>query len=354
MQRQILDDIFAQHNYDAIISESPQTRLWYSQVSTSDGYIIIQKDKAYLFVDGRYIEYAQNNAKNVEVRLLESDSLKQFFLEKKYSKVAFEKDYITLKVYNHLKQLVMDANKNVEINFVNGQQLRIIKDEQEIKLMQKAIDISMKAYYRLKKWLREGVSEKEVDYELNYYLKQEGADKESFDNIIAFGENAAEPHHHPTNRKLKLGDIVKIDFGALYKGYSADVTRTHIFGGTQNASNPKLVEIIQIVEEAAARGRAAVKPGVSTQQIDKICRDYISKKGYGKYFVHSTGHGLGIDVHEFPSVSTKSDTILQPGMVITVEPGIYIEGLGGARNEDDVLVTAEGHRVLTHNYVPKP
>ncbi|MDJ1647498.1 aminopeptidase P family protein [Mycoplasma phocimorsus] len=352
MQRKVLNDVFKEYNYDAIISEAPQTRLWYSQVATSDGYIIIEKEKAYLFVDGRYIEYAQNNAKNVEVKLLVADSLKKFFLEKKYSKVAFEKDYVTVEVHDRLKSLITLANENVEVGYVSGQDLRILKDEDEIKLMQEAIDISMKAYYRVKDWLKEGVSEKEVDHELNYYLKQEGADKESFDNIIAFGENAAEPHHHPTDRKLKFGDIVKIDFGALYKGYCADVTRTHIFGGNENATDPKLVEILQIVEESAALGRAAVKPGVSTAQIDKICRDYIQEKGYGQYFVHSTGHGLGIDVHEFPSVGTRSNTILQPGMVITVEPGIYIEGLGGARNEDDVLVTQEGHRVLTHNYKP--
>lgn len=349
MNRKRLEQKFDELKFDALVSEAPQTRLWYSGVATSDGYLVIEKDKAYLFVDSRYIEYCQKNAKNVEVVLLKPGALKDFFESKKYSTIAYEQDYLTVETLKRLQSLSPES-KTV---FLIGQELRIIKSEEEIEYLQKAMDISLKAYYRIVGWIKPGMTEKAVDRKLNYFMKQEGADKESFDNIIAFGPNAAEPHHHPTDRRLEDGDIVKIDFGALYNGYSADVTRTHIYGGENNAKDPKLVEILNIVKEAARLGRKAVKPGMTGAQIDKICRDYITEKGYGQYFAHSTGHGLGIDVHELPYVSVTSDIVFEPGMVVTVEPGIYIEGLGGARNEDDVLVTENGHRVLTHHYKPR-
>ncbi|MGV2392519.1 UNVERIFIED_CONTAM: M24 family metallopeptidase [Campylobacter lari] len=191
------------------------------------------------------------------------------------------------------------------------------------------------------------MTEKEVAAYLNFLLKKHGADKESFDEIIAAGSNSAEPHHHPTDKKLEEGELLKVDFGALYKGYSADITRTTILGGEDKAKNPEIVKILNIVKEAAARGRAAVRPGIKCKDVDKVCRDYIESQGYGKYFVHSTGHGLGIDVHELPSVSSRGEYILEPGMVVTVEPGIYIEGIGGARIEDDVLVTENGNYVFS-------
>ncbi|ADN68711.1 aminopeptidase P family protein [Mycoplasmopsis fermentans] len=343
MNRKYLDKLFKEKKIDALVSEAPQTRLWYSKVQTSDGYIVIEKNKAYLFVDGRYIEYARNNAKNVEVILLQAGTLKEFFDKKAYKTVGLEKDYLNYQVYENLKNLI----KPKKIEWVLGQELRILKSAEENKIMQKTIDISLAAYKELMTWVQPGMTEKEVAAYLNYLMKKHGSDKESFDEIVATGPSSAEPHHHPTDRKLKEGDLLKIDFGALYKGYSADITRTCILGGDKKANDPKQLEILQIVMEAAKAGRDAVRPGIKASEIDKICRDYITKKGYGKYFVHSTGHGLGIDVHELPNVRSTSDYILEPGMIITVEPGIYIEGLGGARNEDDVLVTEKGRYVFS-------
>ncbi|SYV97839.1 Xaa-Pro aminopeptidase [Mycoplasmopsis edwardii] len=181
---------------------------------------------------------------------------------------------------------------------------------------------------------------------LNFLLKKHGGDKEGFDEIIASAASSAEPHHHPTDKLIEDNNLLKVDFGAKYKGYTADITRT-FFIGDEAKANPKAKEILQIVKEAAALGRKAVRPGVKTSDIDRICRDYIASKGYAEYFTHSTGHGLGIDVHELPSVSSRAETVLEPGMIITVEPGIYIEGLGGARIEDDVLVTENGYYVFS-------
>ncbi|MBN3534659.1 aminopeptidase P family protein [Mycoplasma procyoni] len=343
MNRKYLDKIFSDKKLDAIISFAPQTRLWLTTIQSTDGIVVIEKEKSFVFVDGRYIEYAQKQVKNAELILLAGDALKNFFSPKKaqYKRIGVEKDYLTLSDFNRIKAYFPEA----EYIEINGQELRILKDEEEVKKLQKAIDISLEAYNKLLPELKEGQTEQEIDRKLNFIMKELGAQKECFDSIIASGPNSAIPHHHPTDRKIKKGELLKIDFGAIYDGYGADITRTFVFG--EKANNPKAEEILQIVKEAAQKGRQAVRPGIKSSEVDRVCREYIEQKGYGKYFVHSTGHGLGIDVHELPNVSGSCDIILEEGMVITVEPGIYIEGLGGARIEDDLLVTKDGSITLS-------
>ncbi|MGL5590498.1 MAG: M24 family metallopeptidase [Metamycoplasmataceae bacterium] len=344
MNRSILEEFFTQFNLDAIVSKAYQTRLWYSEIMASEGWIVIEKEKATLFVDSRYFEYARKNAKNVDVVLLENESFSNFLKTKNYGKIAIESDYLEVTHYNKIKTFL----PNAVIMNIKGQELRMLKSSEEVAKIQKAINISLEAYDKLQPFIVEGVSELEIDNKLNYLMKRLGADKESFDSIVAFGSNSAMPHHHPTERTLKDGDIVKIDFGSYYKGYACDITRTMIYKKSESTQvDQRLVEILKIVEEAARRGREAVRPGISSKEIDNICRKYITEMGYGNNFIHSTGHGLGIDIHELPMVSAKMPMILEPGMVITVEPGIYIENLGGARIEDDVLVTESGHLVLS-------
>ncbi|BDX52702.1 aminopeptidase P family protein [Metamycoplasma equirhinis] len=341
MLRTELEKIFKENKLDAVISEAPQTRLWYAGIQTSDGFLVIENDKAHLFVDGRYIEYATKNAKNVEIHLLKGDSFKTFLTKKAYKKIGVEKDYLNLETFEYFKSILPKA----EYVSIVAKKFRIIKDEEEFSKVEEACLISLQAFEELKKVLVEGMTELEASNKLGYLMRLFGAEKECFETIIAFGSNAAEPHHHPTNRKLVDGDIVKVDFGAQYKGWASDITRTFFFG---KPKEKELVDILEIVTEAQRLGREAVKPGIDTNEIDKICRDYIESKGYGKFFTHSTGHGVGIDVHELPGVGRgKGDATLEAGMIITVEPGIYIEGLGGARVEDTVLVTKDGAKVLS-------
>ncbi|WP_427902867.1 M24 family metallopeptidase [Metamycoplasma alkalescens] len=342
MLKQELSKVFDQLQLDAILSEAPQTRLWYSNIQTSDGFIVIEKEKAFLFVDHRYIEYATKNAKNVEVILLEKDSLSAFLKKKNYKTIGTEEDYLKIQTFEHFKKMLP---KTTFKNLI-GQQYRIKKDEEEITKIQEACLISLQAFEELKKLLEEGMTELEASNKLGYLMRLFGAEKESFESIVAFGPNTAEPHHHPTNRKLADGDIVKVDFGAQFEGWASDITRTFFFGKPK-ASSGELIDILNIVTEAQKLGREAVKPGIKASEIDKICREYIESKGYGKFFSHSTGHGVGIDVHELPSVSKNSDIELEEGMIITVEPGIYIEGLGGARIEDTILVTKDSSKVLS-------
>ncbi|MGY6172008.1 aminopeptidase P family protein [Candidatus Mycoplasma pogonae] len=341
MDTKYLDLTFKENKLDAIVTSSPQTRLWYSGVESSDGWIVIEKDKAYLFVDSRYIEYARAKARNVEVLLLSETPLKHFLADKNYKTIGIEGDY---EVFNSVKN-IETMSPNSKIVSISAQKLRLIKTPEEIAKLQKAIDISLAAYDDLVKTIQPGQTEREIDHKLNYLMKQKGSGKECFSSIVAAAHNSSKPHHHPTDETVKQGELLKIDFGATYEGFGADITRTFIVGG--KANNPEAEKIYQIVEEAARRGRQAVKPGVTTGEIDKVCRDYIQAQGYGDKFLHSTGHGLGIDVHELPNVSYNNPAVLEPGMVITVEPGIYIEGLGGVRIEDDVLVTETGSITLS-------
>lgn len=343
MNKDKLFEVFNELNIDAIISDSPQTRLWYSNISTTDGWLVIESNLATLFVDGRYYEYATKHAQNVSIELLKGNSFYEWLQKRNFKKIAIESDYVSVDNKEKIKKITKLEDSSI-VN-INAQKLRILKSSNEIINIQKAIDISLDSLENVMQYLVEGVSEKEIQHKLEYIMCRKGAEKEAFDSIVAFGANTAEPHHHSSLTTLKKGDMVTIDFGAKYKGFCADITRTFIF---QNENkNEKYNEILQIVEEAANLGRQAVRPGIKASEIDNICRSYISSKGYSNFFVHSTGHGLGIDVHEYPFISQSSDIILEEGMVITIEPGIYVEGIGGARIEDDVLVTSDGARILS-------
>ncbi|MHA0261506.1 aminopeptidase P family protein [Mesomycoplasma ovipneumoniae] len=339
MNPKYLNKAFEENNLDVIISFSYQTRLWLTKVSATDGLLFIQKSDSYLFVDGRYIEAAQKNAKNCQVLLITKQNLENFLAQKKYHRIGVEAEYLTVEQLNKIKQWF----PNSEIINLSAQLFRIIKTDEEIQNIQKAVNISLEAYNKILPKIQPGLTEKLVDIELNYQMKLLGAEKESFDSIIATGPNSAMPHWRASSAKILDNDLLKIDFGALYNGYCADITRTSYLGKLES----KKEEILEIVKKAAELGRKKVAPGVRASEIDKACRDYIDQKGYGQYFVHSTGHGVGIDIHELPVVSANSDTILEPGMVITVEPGIYIPGVGGARIEDVVLVTENGFKTLS-------
>ncbi|WP_434337138.1 aminopeptidase P family protein [Mesomycoplasma conjunctivae] len=341
MNRKYLDKAFSDHNLDVIISLSQQTRLWITQISTTDGIMFIEKDENHLFVDGRYIEAAQKSAQNSKVYLLNKENLHQFIKDHKFKTIGIEQEYITVGEFERVKQWYPEA----KFVYLQAQQFRILKSDAEIAKIQSAVDISLKGLEFTLGQIKPGMLEKDLDIILNAQMKKLGADKESFDSIIATGANSAMPHYRTGKSIIRENDLLKIDFGSLYEGYCADITRTFMF--KPSTPDAKKLEILQIVKEAAQIGRQTVRPGIKVSEVDKACRDYIASKGYGQYFVHSTGHGVGIDIHELPTVSLFSDSILEPGMVITVEPGIYIEGLGGARIEDVVLVTQDGSKTLS-------
>lgn len=245
--------------------------------------------------------------------------------------------------YNYLQQ----AGPGLEI--VSGQQIlekmRMHKSEAEVELMAEAARIAECALASTLPSIKPGITEKQLESRLVGRLLHQGSDSElPFFPIVSFGENAANPHAAPSDRALRKGDLVLIDWGASYQAYFSDITRTFAMGDI----NPELEQIAAFVREANAAGRAAVKPGLPASEVDRVTRQVITQAGYGEYFTHRTGHGLGREAHEEPYISAFSQTILEPGMTFTIEPGIYLPGRGGVRIEDNVVVTKDGCRSLTN------
>jgi Xaa-Pro aminopeptidase len=233
------------------------------------------------------------------------------------------------------------ASKNEFVTEMRG-----VKTEDELERMKKAIKQSDAGQEFARNLVEcgEGLTEREVRTEIDYFMGRNGIQENSFTTIIASGSNAAYSHHSNTNRKLESGDPVICDFGVFWDGYCSDITRTYFVNGEPST---KLKEIYQVVLEANKRSIHELKAGSSGHKIDKAGRDFIRSKGYGRNFVHGTGHGFGLEIHEFPSLTYKSKVIAKESMAVTIEPGIYIPGKGGVRIEDDVLVKGDNPQVLT-------
>lgn len=236
-----------------------------------------------------------------------------------------------------------------ESEFVSAQhlltQIRMVKEDREIQALSEAVHIAQCALQTTLSALTPGVTEKEIASTLVRWLLQHGSDPElPFFPLVSFGPNSAKPHATPSDRPLKNGDLILIDWGANVNGYFSDITRTFVFGDP----NPELEKISEFVLQANSAGRSAVKPGVQASAVDRAAREIIQKAGYGNHFPHRTGHGLGREAHEEPYLVEGEDTLLEPGMIFTVEPGIYLPGRGGVRIEDDILVTPEGYQSLTN------
>ena len=213
----------------------------------------------------------------------------------------------------------------------------MVKTKEQIALIKRAVDIIDDCYEAVLKWVKGGVSELDVANFIEKFVLEHGGEGLSFDTIVAFGVSGAEPHHVPTDKKLEAGMLVTIDMGAIYGGYCSDFTRTFAYGDIDE----KQREVYDIVYEAQKRGIAATKAGISCHDLDDVCRDFITEKGYGDKFIHTTGHGVGTLIHEEPRVGKGTQTLLEDGMVVTIEPGIYIAGEMGVRIED-TLVVGEG------------
>lgn len=259
----------------------------------------------------------------------------------KASRVGIEADHLTVGQY---EKLLADLG---DIQAVSTQKaiedLRIIKDDTEVECIRQAARIMDRVLTRVVKGLREGVTERDVTRALEAGIEASSAEGMGFDTIVAFGPHAAQCHAVPGKRKLKPGQMVKIDCGAMVQGYRSDITRTWFFG----EPTPRFRKVYGAVYRAQVAAVAAVRPGVTGAELDAVARDLLAAEGFGEQFSHGLGHGVGLNIHEAPGLSSRSEDVMQPGMVITVEPGVYIEGWGGVRIEDTVLVTADGCESLT-------
>ncbi|KIL53233.1 dipeptidase [Jeotgalibacillus alimentarius] len=255
--------------------------------------------------------------------------------------LAIEKNHLTVERLELLQGVFGQLTVHPAEHFMND--LRVIKNESEIKLLKKAAEFADFAIETACKELAEGKTELDVLSIIEFELKKKGITEMSFSTMVLTGENASSPHGTPGESRIQKGDLVLFDLGVVYKGYCSDITRTVAFGDIDGRQR----EIYDTVLKAEMTALEMVKPGVKASELDLAARKVIEDAGYGDYFPHRLGHGLGLNVHEFPSITSESDFVLEEGMTFTIEPGIYVPGVAGVRIEDDVLVTKEGYETLT-------
>jgi Xaa-Pro aminopeptidase/Xaa-Pro dipeptidase len=297
-----------------------------------------------LYTDFRYTEAARNEVSGYEVEIYKESLLKSIarrLSRLKVKRLGFEAVSLPYAYYADLRKETRGIALVPTRGCIEG--LRAVKDRDELTLIKNAAAVVERVLRKVKLFLKTGVSESEVALQIDCLMRKEGADKESFDTIVAFGESSSMPHAKLSQRRLKRGDTVLIDLGCSVRGYSSDLTRTFFFTSI-NARQKKVYEAVLGAQQKAI---SVIRPGIAAAEIDKAARRYISARGYGKEFGHALGHGVGREVHEMPRISSKSEEKVREGMVFTVEPGIYIPGWGGVRIEDMVAVTADGCEVLT-------
>lgn len=307
-----------------------------------DSVALVTHDKAIFITDGRYTEQAQKEVRDFEVvehKIGIKDVLKEYIKTLGMKKLAFEES-ISYGQYRELKDF-LEIELVPQANLVET--LRMVKDEEEIEYIKKAQNITDRAFEHILNFIKVGMREKEVALELECFMKKEGSEGLSFDTIVASGKRSSLPHGKASEKVIEKGDFVTIDFGCKVAGYCSDMTRTIVMG----KADDKQKEIYNIVLEAQENAIKNIKAGITSKEADFFARSVIGEKGYGQYFSHSLGHGVGLEVHEAPSLSFKKEEILKEGSIVTVEPGIYIPDFGGVRIEDMVLLKEDGVINLT-------
>ncbi len=333
---------------EAYLVFSEENRRYLTSFPATDGWLLITNTERILFADSRYIEAARAQAKGcTEVALFKTVNTDLPAAAKKLGikKIFIEADRMTVSVLEKLKAafggVIFDSGSTLtdKIN-----ELRAVKAEDEINQIIAAQRIAEKAFNHILEFMREGVTEREVALELDYYMLRNGAEALSFETIAVSGANSSMPHGVPGSKKLCRGDFVTLDYGAVVNGYHSDMTRTVAIGEVSE----KQKNVYDIVLSAQRAAEKAAAPGVICSAVDKAARDIIAGAGYGEFFGHSTGHGVGIEIHEEPSVAPRNTAeALKPGNVISNEPGIYLPGEFGVRTEDMLLITDSGCRNLT-------
>ena len=309
----------------------------------SDGALIIGERQHLLLVDGRYTNQAKREVEGLEVFEYREkiEGIETIISEGGLKSIGFESAAMNVNTYLKLKEKLEGVTFTPMPDKINS--IRAIKDETEIACIRKAAKISFEALTHVCDLIKPGIREKDIAIELEYRMGKYGAADASFATIVASGTNSAQPHAAPGSREIQNGDVVMIDYGAVYCGYHSDETCTFVVG----RGNEKQKEVYSLVKKAHDRALHAVKAGVPCKDIDRIARACIESENLGKFFSHGTGHGVGLDVHEAPRIAAQSENLLEAGMVVTIEPGIYIPDLWGIRIEDMVLVHNEGVEVLT-------
>lgn len=340
-----LRTILAAEGVEGLLVTQATNRKYMSGFTGSSGVLLIAADRALLLSDFRYKTQAPAQApafEFVEHGASIIDSVKTAAAELGIRRLAFEAHEMNVATFNKYKAAIGD------LEFVPAgewiERLRMAKDAGELAIMRDAAKLADKTFEHMIGLLQPGMKELDVALEIEFFMRHHGATSSSFDTIVASGERSALPHGVASDRVLQTGEFVKLDFGAYYRGYCSDITRT-VMLGKPTARHREIYDIVKKAQQATLEG---IRPGMTGKQADAIARDIIKSHGYGDLFGHGTGHGLGMEIHEAPRLSVTGDIVLEPGMTVTVEPGIYIPGFGGVRIEDDVVITETGVEILTH------
>ncbi len=341
-----LKAFFKDSNAAALIM-SEENISYFTSFHSSNGYLVVTKDKSFFLTDSRYIEAAQNKIRGCdEILLLKSMKLDLPTLidRLEISEIKLESDRVSVARYREIKDIFPGIHVSCSGELDKAiNEIRVTKNQQEVDLITKAQRIAEKAFDHILGFITVGKTEKEIALELEYFMLKNGADALSFETIAVSGKNSSLPHGVPGDKKIEKGDFITMDYGAVVGFYHSDMTRTVAVG--EVSSNQ--AEVYETVLKAQKAGLEKIKAGVPCREVDAVSRDVIKNAGYGDFFGHGLGHGVGVEIHEKPSLNPSSTEILTEGHIVTVEPGIYLPGKFGVRIEDMALVTEEGCINLT-------
>ncbi|MGM0167329.1 xaa-Pro aminopeptidase [Enterococcus sp. AZ135] len=330
---------------DAYLVTSPANLRYLTNFTGTAGLAMITLDNAFFITDFRYTEQASEQVQGMTIIQHQGDIVGEIIKlieSEQINVLGFEDAFLTYAEYSVFEE-VIDAELAPASGLI--EKLREQKDDGEIAIIEKACAIADEGFEHVLKMIRPGMTEIEVANQLDFFMRSLGATGTSFETIVASGARSALPHGVASEKKIEQGDLITLDFGCVYQGYVSDITRTFAIGDP----GQQLKDIYHIVLEAQRKVIEVAQPGVTGAQLDAVARDFITEAGYGEAFGHSTGHGIGMEIHEGPNISRSNDEPLKAGNIITDEPGIYLAGLGGVRIEDDLVILPEGNRILTQS-----
>ncbi len=339
---------------DSFLVSQYENYRYLSGFTGSSGWLLISASHAILATDSRYTEQARQETQGFEIIQASGELgnwLPALTSDMQWHRLGFEATHLSFAAHQKLSESVKAKQLNIELipttNLVEC--LRSIKEPEELEFIMKASELTDAAFEHVKAALHPGITEKEVAWEIESFLRQNGSDGIAFDSIVASGPNSALPHANPTEKAIQPGEAVLIDMGGKFHGYCSDFSRTLYLSNDLKAINPQLLAIYNIVLEAQLTAIDKIESGMTAAQADQIARSVIKQAGYGDAFGHGLGHGVGMAIHELPTLSSNSTDLLADSMVFTIEPGIYIAGLGGVRIEDTVILEKGKPKMLTRS-----
>ncbi len=354
----LVTDKFKDMNLDALLITDIRNVKYLTKFSGSSGFLLLTRDRMVFVTDFRYKTQAEEEVSGFELRVEKKklpDNIEKLVKELNIKTIGIEADALSFNHYKKISEKLSGVDLIPTTDIIES--LRIVKGDEEISSIKKAIEIAEGSFNSILDILRPGITEKDIALTLEYEMRKRGSGPVPFDIIVASGERSALPHATSSSKPLGEGDLLIIDWGAEADGYFCDITRTFIIA--YNPPSPSFTKgeagglsdkrkIYEAVLNAQTEAIRNVKPGMTFSGLDAVARDFIKDAGYGEYFGHGLGHGVGLSVHEAPHLSWQGEGVLKEGMVFTIEPGIYIPGFGGVRIEDMVLLRENGAEVLTH------